>query len=253
MLGLNSCVQLIVGSATCDEALLENYRDLGIEIHDAYGMTEAPLITINRSGRNRIGTVGEPMPLTETRISDEGEIMVKGPQVAVGYFDKALEFPLKDGWLMTGDIGSLTSEGSLVILGRKKELIKTSYGKCIYTAKIECMIREIVGVSEAMLVGESKPYCGALIWVQKDQYSEKISKTIDDTIEAMNKRLSNPEKIKRWALLENCLSIENGDLTPSLKLKHSVVEQRYAKVIDALYGGAVPEGKIHLGGVEKIE
>ncbi len=251
--GLNRCVQLIVGSATCDEALLENFRDLGIEIHDAYGMTEAPLISINRLGRNRIGTVGEPMPLTETRISDEGEIMVKGPQVAVGYFDKALEFPLKNGWLMTGDIGSLTSEGSLVILGRKKELIKTSYGKCIYTAKIECMIREIVGVSEAMLVGESKPYCGALIWVQKDQYSEKISKTIDDAIEAMNKRLSNPEKIKRWALLENCLSIENGDLTPSLKLKHSVVAQRYAKVIDALYGGAVPEGKIHLGGVEKIE
>ncbi len=251
--GLNNCVQLIVGSASCDEALLENYHDLGIEIHDAYGMTEAPLITINRLGRNRIGTVGEPMPFTETRISDEGEIMVKGPQVAVGYFDKTLESPFKDGWLMTGDIGSLTDDGSLIILGRKKELIKTSYGKCIYSGKIECMIREIIGVSEAMLVGESKPYCGALIWVPKDQYNEKTSKTIDAAIEAMNKRLSNPEKLKRWALLENCLSIENGDLTPNLKLKHSVVAQRYAKVIDALYGGAVPDGKMHFGGVERIE
>ena len=152
-----------------------NYRELGVEIHNAYGMTEAPLVTINRLGRNRIGTVGEPMPSTQVKISEEGEIMVKGPQVTAGYFDKTLEPPFKDGWLMTGDIGNLTNEGSLVILGRKKDLIKTSYGKCIYSGKIECMLREIMGVSEAMLVGESKPYCGALIWVQKDQWSEKTS------------------------------------------------------------------------------
>ncbi len=249
--GLNKCAQLIAGSASSDEELLENYRGLGIEIYNAYGMTEAPLVTINRVGRNRIGTVGEPMPLTQVKISKEGEIMVKGPQVTAGYFDKTLESPFKDGWLMTGDIGSLTSEGSLIILGRKKELIKTSYGKCIYSGKIEGMLREIIGVSEAMLVGESKPYCGALIWVQKDQWGEKTIKTIDNAVEDMNKRLSNPEKIKRWALLKNDLSIENGDLTPNLKLKRNLVAQRRAKVVDALYGSAVPEKEVHIGGVEK--
>ena len=251
--GLNKCAQLIAGSASFDEGLLLNYRELGIEIYNAYGMTEAPLVTINRVGRNRIGTVGEPMPSTQVMTSEDGEIMVKGPQVTVGYFDKTLELPFKNGWLMTGDIGNLTSEGSLVILGRKKELIKTSYGKCIYSGKIECMIREIRGVSEAMLVGESKPYCGALIWVQKDQWNEKTAKNIDDAIEEMNKRLSNPEKIKRWALLANTLSIENGDLTPNLKLKRNVTAQRYAKVVDCLYGGAAPEGDLHVGGVEKPE
>ena len=181
-------------------------------------MTEAPLVTINRVGRNRIDTVGEPMPLTRIKISEEGEIMVKGPQVTVGYFDKTIESPFKDGWLMTGDIGSLTDEGSLIILGRRKELIKTSYGKCIYSGKIEGMIKEIIGVSEAMLVGESKPYCSALVWVPKDQWGEKTSKIIDNSIEDMNKRLSNPEKIKRWAVLANDLTIEGGDLTPNLKL-----------------------------------
>jgi long-chain acyl-CoA synthetase len=251
--GLNKCAQLIAGSASSDDELLENYRELGIEIHNAYGMTEAPLVTLNRVGRNRIGTVGEPMPCTQVKISEDGEIMVKGPQVTAGYFDKTLESPFKDGWLMTGDIGNLTTEGSLVILGRKKELIKTSYGKCIYSGKIEGMIREIPGVSEAMLVGESKPYIGALIWVQKEEWSEKTSKTIDNAVEELNKRLSNPEKVKRWALLLNNLSIENGDLTPNLKLKRNVAAQRHAKIVDALYGGAVPEGDVHVGGAEKPE
>jgi long-chain acyl-CoA synthetase len=251
--GLDKCAQLIAGSASSDEDLLENFRELGIEIHNAYGMTEAPLVTINRVGRNRLGTVGEPMPQTQVQVNEDGEIKVKGPQVTVGYSDKSLDPPFKDGWLMTGDIGNLTPEGSLVILGRKKELIKTSYGKCIYSGKIEGMIREISGVAEAMLVGESKPYCGALIWVQKDHWNQKTSQVIDNAVEEMNKRLSNPEKIKKWALLVNSLSIENGDLTPNLKLKHNVVAERYRKVIDALYGGTIPEGDIHIAGAEKPE
>ena len=115
------------------------------------------------------------------------------------------------------------------------------------------MIREIGGVSEAILVGESKPYCGALIWVQKDHWNEKTSQTIDHAVEEMNKRLSNPEKIKKWALLINNLSIENGDLTPNLKLKRNVLAERYRKVIDSLYGATVPEENIHIGGVDKPE
>ena len=249
--GLNKCAQLIAGSASSDDTLLENYRALGVEIYNAYGMTEAPLVTLNRLGRNRIGTVGEPLPLTQLKTAEDDEIMVKGPQVTVGYFDKSLEPPFKDGWLMTGDTGKITEEGSLVIFGRKKELIKTSYGKCIYSGKIECMIRELSDVTESMLVGESKPYCSAIAWVDKKYYNQTTLAAIDQAMEEMNKHLSNPEKIKRWAILPNNLSIENGELTPNLKLKRNVVSQKYTKIIDSLYTGAPPEGEVHIGGVEK--
>jgi long-chain acyl-CoA synthetase len=249
--GLDKCAQLIVGSARCDQGLLEKFRELGVEIYNAYGLTEAPLVTINRLGRNRLGTVGEPMPCTEVKIAEDGEILVKGPQVTSGYFDESLEPPFKDGWLMTGDTGELTDEGSLVVFGRKKELIKTSYGKCIYCGKIEGMIRELPQVAEAMLIGESKPYCSAMAWVEKKHYNQKTLASIDKAIEEMNKYLSNPEKIKKWALFANNLSIENGELTPNLKLKRSVILNKYAQIIDGLYSGVLPEEEVHVGGVEK--
>jgi long-chain acyl-CoA synthetase len=249
--GLNKCAQLIAGSASSDENLLQNFRELGVEIHDAYGMTEAPLVTLNRVGRNRLGTVGEPMPMTQVKTAEDGEIMVKGPQVTVGYLDKTLESPFKDGWLMTGDIGKITEEGSLVIFGRKKELIKTSYGKCIYSGKIEGMLRELPGVTEAMLVGESKPYCSALLWVDKKQFDDKTAKAIDTAVEEMNNNLSHPEKVKKWAILANTLSIEKGDLTPNLKLKRNVVSQRFAKTVDAFYGGERPKDEAIYGSSEK--
>jgi long-chain acyl-CoA synthetase len=251
--GLNNCAQLIAGSASLDEDLLRNYRELGVEIYNAYGMTEAPLVTINRMGRNRLGTVGEPMPMTQLKIADDGEIMVKGPQVTAGYFDKSLDPPFRDGWLMTGDLGKITEEGSLVIFGRKKELLKTSYGKCIYSGKIEAMMRDLPGVNEALLVGESKPYCAALMWIPKAEWSKKMLETVDNAVEEMNKKLSNPEKIKKWMLLVNNLSIENGELTPNLKLKRNVAQERFARIIDALYGGSIPEGELHIGGTGKPE
>jgi long-chain acyl-CoA synthetase len=171
--------------------------------------------------------------------------------VTSGYFDKSIPAPFKDGWLMTGDTGEITSEGSLVIYGRKKELIKTSYGKCIYSGKIESMIRELPKVSESMLLGESTPFCTALAWVDKKNYSPQTCAAIDGAMEAMNKRLSNPEKIKRWAVLINDLSIERGELTPNLKLKRAAVTQRYSRIIDSLYTGAEVEGAVHFGGVAK--
>jgi long-chain acyl-CoA synthetase len=251
--GLDKCAQLIVGSASSEDEMLWNFRELGVEVHNAYGLTEAPLVTLNRVGRNRIGTVGEPMPQTQLKVAEDGEIMVKGPQVTAGYFDPTLTPPFQDGWLMTGDIGKLTPEGSLIIFGRKKEVLKTAYGKCIYSGKIESMLREIRGVSEALLVGESKPYCGALMWMPKELWNGEMHKKIDAAIEEINKNLSNPEKIKRWALLANTLSIENGDLTPNLKLKRNVVVEKYAKVIAVLYGEETPSDEVHVGGVEKGE
>jgi long-chain acyl-CoA synthetase len=203
-------------------------------IHNAYGLTEAPLITINRLGANRIGTVGQPLPMTQVQIAADGEVLVRGPQVTTGYFDEEVEPPFKDGWLLTGDLGYVTDEGSLGLYGRKKELIITAYGKNIHPPKIEAMLRDIPGVSEAMLVGDGRPYCTALLWIENHTAS---AQTLAGAIETINRHLSHPEQVKRWAVLPNDLSIQNGDLTANLKLKRQVIAQKHADVIDALYKG----------------
>jgi long-chain acyl-CoA synthetase len=231
--GLDVCAQLIVGSAPISKEILMSFRDLGIEIHNAYGLTEAPLVTINRRGSNRIGTVGEPLPKTDLKILDDGEVLVHGPQVTPGYFNDKYRNDLNflDGWLLTGDYGYLDSEGSLVITGRKKELIVNSYGKTISPLKIEGMLRHINGVSEVMMIGDEKPYCISLIWVDEDIDPEELSVTIEE----VNSKLSNPEKIKRWAILRNDLSIENEDLTANLKLKRENILKRYQNLVNLIY------------------
>jgi long-chain acyl-CoA synthetase len=232
--GLERCSQLMVGSAPVSEALLRAFDDLGVQIHDAYGLTEAPLLTLNRSGRNRIGTAGEPLPATQLRIKDDGEIVVRGPQVTIGYADERAMQPFEDGWLLTGDLGHLTPEGALVIDGRRKDLLKTAYGKYLNPSKIESMLRSIPGVAEAMVVGEGRPFCAALMWTDGSMAEERSS-AIDASIDRVNARLSHPERVKRWAVLENDLSVVNGDLTPNLKLKRDRVAERLRSTIDDLY------------------
>ena len=229
--GLNRCAQLIVGSATSSQQLIHDYHDLGIEIHNAYGLTEAPLVTLNRRGKNLVGTVGEPLPDTEVIIDKYGEVLVKGPQVTPGYFETDSNPPRKNGWLKTGDLGYLTPEGSLVITGRKKELIINSYGKSIDPLRIEALLRDTPGVSEVMLVGEGKPYLSSLLWVDEDYNPEEISNSIKE----FNRHLSRPEQVKKWALLSNDLSIDGGDLTANMKLKREIITRRYQDVIDSLY------------------
>lgn len=255
--GLDRCAQLIVGSAPAAENLLGAFHELGIEIHNAYGLTEAPLVTLNRLGANRLGTAGQLLPETEVRVAEDGEILVRGPQVTAGYFNVNVEPPFQEGWLRTGDIGYLTKEGSLVIQGRKKELIVTSYAKKIHPDKIEALLRGVPGVVEAMLVGDGKPYCAALLWVKDRDQDQSMRGTIKRGIAEMNMQLSHPEQVKRWAILPYDLSIERGDLTANLKLKRQPVARRYAQEITALYDerdtsqsvfhldGIGPEGKVH--------
>ncbi len=230
--GLDHCAQLIVGSAPMSEDLLKNFQDLGIEIYNAYGLTEAPLVTINRLDNNKIRTVGEPLPLTRIRLASDNEVMVQGPQVTNGYYNTD-ETPLVDGWLRTGDYGYLTKDGSLVITGRKKEVIVNSYGKTINPLKIEFMIRDIPGVNEALLIGEGKPYCSALLWT--DESTLNNNNNIREAIGEINLRLSRPEEIKKWVTLLNDLSIENGDLTANLKLKRKNILKRYKTVLNFIY------------------
>jgi long-chain acyl-CoA synthetase len=230
--GLDHCAQLIVGSAPVDDQLLASFRELGVEIHNAYGLTEAPLVALNRLGRNRIGTVGEPLPETQIRIAGDGEVLVRGPQVTAGYVDEDVQ-PVREGWFSTGDLGHLTDDGWLVLDGRKKDLLKTAYGKYLQPSKIEAVLRRIPGVTEAMVVGEGRPFCAALLWVEGTSDATMIDAAVIDA----NRRLSHPEQVKRWAVLPNDLSIERGDITANLKLKRHRVEARFRGVIDSLYEG----------------
>lgn len=235
--GLDRCDQLIAGSAPVEETLQRAFHELGIELHSAYGLTEAPLVTMSRSGENCIGTAGTPLPETEVRIVD-GEILVRGPQVTPGYFEPGLESPLRDGWLVTGDLGRITEEGRLLIVGRRKEMIATAYGKKIMPAKIEALLRNLPGIAEALLVGEGRPYCVALLW--------SAGESVDDwalaqAMVTINARLSHPEQVRRWVVLPNDLSIERGDLTANLKLRRNAVQERFAQIITDLYGADAHE------------
>jgi long-chain acyl-CoA synthetase len=234
--GLDRCAQLIVGSAPANPGLLGHFHDLGVEVHDAYGLTEAPLVALNRHGRNRIGTVGEPLPQTSVRIATDGEVLVRGPQVTQGYVDAGTEQPFRDGWLATGDLGHLTADGFLVIDGRKKELLKTAYGKYLHPARIEAMLRALPGVEEAMVVGEGRPYCAALLWTEEPDSAATAG--LEEAMAGLNARLEQPEQVRRWAVLPYDLTIGGGELTTNLKLRRTVVAERLGDVIASLYDQA---------------
>lgn len=170
--------------------------------------------------------MGTPLPETQVMIAEDGEVMLKGPQVTVGY-EGAAEQPFRDGWLLTGDLGHMEDD-RLVLDGRKKDLIVTSYGKNIHPGKIEAMLKGIPGIVEAMVIGEGRPFCSALLWV-------KGASDVDRNVEEVNGLLSRPERIKKWSVLPNDLSIEAGELTGNLKLKRQAVSRRFAGQIEAMY------------------
>jgi long-chain acyl-CoA synthetase len=240
--GLQHCAQLIVGSAPCAPSLLQGFRDLGIELHNAFGLTEAPLVTMNRLGANHLGTVGRVLPSTEVRIAPDGEVLVRGPQVS------ALS---DDGWLHTGDLGAITAQGDLVIFGRKKEILITSYGKNIHPAKIESLLREIPGLADAMVLGDNRPSLSALLWLAGGSATPQALQEIDRAVQGLNGNLSHPEQLKRWAVLSEHPAIENGELTGNLKIRRQVVLARRAPVVEMLYAGTgqrVP-GVLHVGAI----
>lgn len=228
--GLDKCHQLLVGSAPISEALLRNFRQLGIEIHNAYGQTEAPLITLNRMGHNVIPSIGQPLPDTHVTVAPDGELIVTGPQVALGYYQLESS-TFKDGQLCTGDLGQVDAEGNVYISGRKKDMLITSYGKNINCTKIEQLLLNITGVEQAVLVGEQRPFCTALLWTADGTATGSLT----SAIERMNTTLSHPEQVKRFKVIGTPLSIGRGELTPSLKVKRQVVIEHYQQAINELY------------------
>ena len=226
--GLDKCSQLLVGSAPISEQLLQRFRTLGIEIHNAYGQTEAPLITLNRLGDNVIPSIGTPLPDTTVGTLPDGEIVVEGPQVALGYYQLESD-TFSDGKLFTGDLGHVAADGHVYIGGRKKDMLITSYGKNVNCTKIEQRLTQIPCVQQAVLVGEQRPYCTALLWTSGD------TSTLQADIDLMNEALSHPEQVRRWRIIDKPLSIGSGELTPNLKVKRNVVLEHYQQEVNALY------------------
>lgn len=226
--GLDKCSQLLVGSAPISEELLSHFRALGIEVHNAYGQTEAPLITLNRLGHNVFPSIGTPLPDTTVTTTADGELVVEGPQVALGYYQLASP-TFRDGKLFTGDLGHVDADGHVYLDGRKKDMLITSYGKNINCTKIEQRLTDISCVEQAVLVGEQRPYCTALLW------TDGPTDTLQADIDRMNASLSHPEQVRRWLVIDQPLSIRRGELTPNLKVKRNVVLQHYEQEINELY------------------
>ncbi|MFE7529909.1 AMP-dependent synthetase/ligase [Kitasatospora sp. NPDC057542] len=248
----------ISGGAPLGERLGHFYRGIGFTVLEGYGLTETCAATaFNTCDKAKIGTVGQPVPGASVRIAEDGEVFFKGPHVFTGYWNnpQASADTLKDGWIATGDIGSLDSEGYLTITGRKKEIIVTAGGKNVAPAVIEDRIRAHALVGEVMVVGDRKPFVACLITVDPEffpKWKELKGKPADATVADLaadpdllaalqsavddgNAAVSHAEAVKKFRLLDTEFSEESGHLTPSLKLKRNVVLKDFAADIEAIY------------------
>lgn len=249
---------LLSGGAALPDDLALVYIGAGIPIIQGYGLTEtSPVITATHVENIRIGTTGRAIPNVEIRIAADGEIEVRGPNVMRGYYNKPEETRAvfsDDGWFKTGDVGTLDAEGFLRITDRKKELFKTSGGKYISPQPIEQAIKGSRFVNQVVLVGAERKFPAALIvpiWEQLESYCKlkgievksrremcehpRIVDLLQRQIERLTPNLARYEKIKKVALLENEFTIEGGELTPTLKIKRRVIDEKYRDVIEKLY------------------
>ena len=249
----------VCGGAPLNREVMEFFLGAGVPILEGYGLTESTVLAINTEARPRPGTVGPPLPGVELRIEEDGEILVHGPGVGRGYYldIKRTEEAFADGWLRTGDLGRLDEEGNLVITGRKKELLVTSGGKKISPALIEQGILGDQLVSQVVLVGDGRKYVSALVVPDRTRLEDwcrqrgvpagnhtsfeqvlvlpEVRDLYGKIIERCNKSLSPYEQVKKFVLLPAELTLEGGELTPTLKIKRRVVEEKYRDLIDSLY------------------
>jgi long-chain acyl-CoA synthetase len=233
------------------------FRGVGIPIHEGYGLTEtSAAITANPNNAIKVGTVGKPIPGVTVAIAEDGEILAKGDVVFRGYWnnDEATSATIVDGWFHTGDLGSLDDDGYLSITGRKKELIVTAGGKNVAPAVLEDRIRAHRLVSQALVVGDDRPFVGALVTLDAEAlpgWSSEHGKDATDAaslaedpdlqgeiagaIEEANKAVSRAEAIRQWRILPSDFTEESGELTPTMKLKRNVIVEKRADDIEAVY------------------
>jgi long-chain acyl-CoA synthetase len=250
----------VSGGAPLGREIASWFADIGIRIHEGYGLTEtSPVIALNNPINHRLGTVGKPLPNVEVQIAPDGELLVRGPSVFKGYWKMQEESnaAFTDGWFKTSDIASLDAHGFLSITDRKKDLIKTSGGKFIAPQPIENSLKANAFVSEAALLGDRRRFPAVLIvpnfpvledWARSHHVkfttrkqlvkSQPVQSLYEGVVEELNRNLAQYEKLKRVLVIPSELSIEDGTLTPSMKLRRRHLEQHYKKEIDALYADA---------------
>lgn len=246
------------GGGPLGERLTHFFNGAGVRILEGYGLTEtAPVLTVNRDGAWKPGTVGQPVADTSIRIAADGEIVAKGPQVFRGYWrnEQATEDTFdRDGWFKTGDIGSLDEEGYLRITGRKKELIVTAAGKNVAPAPLEDRLRAHPLISQAVVLGENRPFIAAMIALDQEAFLDwartlgrgdaRVEEAVEDphlraalqaAVDDANLSVSRAESIRKFAILPRDLTVADGELTPTLKVRRAVVEQSFASVVEDLY------------------
>jgi long-chain acyl-CoA synthetase len=250
----------ISGGAALSRDTAEFFWALGIPVLEGYGLTEtSPVVSVNTFEAVRLGTVGRPIPGVEVMIGDrsqtgEGEILIKGPNVMKGYLNmpEATREAIHDGWFHTGDMGALDEDGFLRITDRKKDLIVTSVGKNVSPQRIETLLRADEYIKEALVYGDGRPHLAALIVpdverldasgvkIEKDKWpieEGELIRFFEKRVRMRLKPLARFEQIKRFFLIDDCLSLEGGEITPTMKVKREAVARRFGDLIERLYEG----------------
>jgi long-chain acyl-CoA synthetase len=264
MMGINKLRLAVTGAAPISPDLIRWFMALGVEMCEVWGMTEITgVATANLPGKTKPGSIGTPVPGTDVRISPEGEIQVRGPQVFMGYLnlpEKTAE-TLVDGWLRTGDVGRVDDDGYFYITDRMKDIIVTAGGKNVTPSEWENQIKFSPYVTDAVVIGDKRPYLTCLVMIDQENvehwaqerslpFSDYKSLTrlpevillIGDEIAKVNKLFARVEQIKSFRLIETQLTAEDEELTPTMKLKRRLVNQKYSELIEAMYGGQSADG-----------
>ncbi len=248
----------ISGAAPIGVDILRFFHAAGVPVNEGYGMSETAAIgTVNTPDHVRIGTVGRTVPEAEVRIADDGEILMRGPQLFSGYWNnpEATAETIIDGWLHSGDLGSIDDDGYLSITGRKKDIIITAGGKNLTPTNVENDLRSSRWISQAVMHGDRRPFPVALITLDIEEIGPwatqqglpadlptlsehpSVRTLVQGILDEVNERYAKVAQIKKFRILDHDLTVEGGQLTPTLKVKRRVVDERYAEVLDQLYSG----------------
>jgi long-chain acyl-CoA synthetase len=259
-LGLDQLQVALSGAAPISVSTLEFFASIGLPIHEGYGMTEtSAFASVQPYGKLKFGTIGKPLPGVEAKIAEDGEIMLKGINMVKGYLrlpEKTAELYTEEDWMHTGDLGTIDEDGYISITGRKKDLIITAGGKNVAPAEMEGHLQSIAGVGQAVVVGDRQPYLAALIVLDPEALPElevasqirdlsdvataarnpKVKRYIEEEMQHVcNSKVARYQTIKKIHILPGVFSVDGGELTPTLKVKRNIVNEKYASEIEAFY------------------
>jgi long-chain acyl-CoA synthetase len=248
--------EAVSGAAPIAKEILEFFYACGVPVMEGYGMTETATAATACSPENhRFGSVGKPFPGVEVKIADDGELLIKGPNIFQGYHNRAEETfgAIEGGWLHTGDLGRVDEDGFVYIVGRKKDIIITAGGKNLTPANIENDLKQCRWISQAVMHGDQRPYPVALVTLDEEEIAgyaaehglpadipslarePTVQALVQEALDRANAKYAQVEQVKKFAILDHDLSQETGELTPTLKVKRNVVNDKYADVLDRLY------------------